>query len=96
MSDVCRKSFRHVNTLKVHKSSDTREHPHSCDLCKSSFSRKSTLIQHERTHAGENPYSCGVCNKIFYYLNALKMCESVYTMESVHILVVYVVNLCVC
>ena len=70
--DICKKSFKHQDNLKLHEQTHSGERPFSCDVCNKSFSRLSYLKRHLRIHGSECPFSCEVCNKSFKWRYALK------------------------
>ncbi|XP_066227376.1 zinc finger protein 891 [Saccopteryx leptura] len=68
----CRKAFKRISNLNLHKRSHMNEKQYDCKECGKVFNDSSTLRRHVRTHTGEKPYECHQCGKAFSQKTSLK------------------------
>ncbi|XP_046975822.1 zinc finger protein 431-like [Vanessa cardui] len=63
---MCSKSYRTINDLRLHRNAHTRESTYTCDICKSEYLRKVTLKKHILCHMGLNKkHMCHTCGHSF-------------------------------
>jgi len=66
--EVCEKSFKTPENLKVHSrihGPEDQKYTHCCELCGRKFTQKANLEAHMRVHTGLRPFSCDFCEKSF-------------------------------
>ncbi|XP_067636551.1 zinc finger protein 493-like isoform X2 [Eurosta solidaginis] len=63
--DICGKSFRYKQRLRVHIQAHSNEKRYKCDFCEKRFTQIANARIHMRTHTGEKPYKCKYCEKAF-------------------------------
>jgi len=80
--DVCHKTFRDTDGLKVHQCVRTEQLPYRCDVCNKPFSENGR--EHQNLRTGEHSYSCDMCNKTFKILRNLKAHQLVHTGDRPH------------
>ncbi|XP_016001515.2 zinc finger protein 891 [Rousettus aegyptiacus] len=78
----CRKAFKRISNLILHKRSHMGEKQYECKECGKVFSDSSTLRRHVRTHTGEKPYECHQCRKAFSQKTSLKAHVRTHTGEK--------------
>lgn len=61
--NICEKSFKLPNQLRVHLKSHNEEKPFVCTECRKGFKVYSSLMHHSRSHSGERPFECKECGK---------------------------------
>lgn len=82
--DVCKKSFKHVSALNIHKRVHNGDRPHKCDFCGKGFTQTGSLTVHRRLHNEERPYGCDVCQRTFRNSSALVRHKRTHTGEKAH------------
>ncbi|XP_067636552.1 zinc finger protein 493-like isoform X3 [Eurosta solidaginis] len=63
--DICGKSFRYKQRLRVHIQAHGKEKRYKCDFCEKRFTQIANARIHMRTHTGEKPYKCKYCEKAY-------------------------------
>ena len=83
--DVCQKTFRHLNTLKDHKTWHTGIKKYKCteQNCSQKFSTNQALTSHVNTnHKDIRLFQCTVCQKAFHTKGNLRNHGVVHTGEK--------------
>ncbi|KAK3094380.1 hypothetical protein FSP39_001000 [Pinctada imbricata] len=82
--DVCGKSFKHNDSLKIHKKSheEGRGSNLECMECGKLLSCTTALKVHMRRHTGSTPYMCEICGKAFKQSSNLQKHMLVHTTET--------------
>jgi hypothetical protein len=89
--DMCNKSLKQKDGLKIHLSTQSGEHPYVYHICHKSFTFQYKMKCHEHIRTGFRPDSCNVCNKSFNHKSALKARLRIHNGEK--LCVIHVINL---
>nr|XP_014351540.1 PREDICTED: transcription factor E4F1-like [Latimeria chalumnae] len=71
LCQMCDKTFKTANILKVHMVTHSDKKDFVCTLCGNAFRTKGSLIRHNRRHTDERPYKCRKCGMSFRESGAL-------------------------
>ena len=70
--DVCKKTFKTISYLKIHKRIHSGDKPYKCDICDKTYICKSRLTNHLLIHSGRKEFQCFVCLKEFSKKTCIK------------------------
>lgn len=70
--DICHKTFRLKDYLKLHRKLHTEEKNIICHECGAAFYYNTDLTRHMRSHSNERPHRCELCDKTFKETCALR------------------------
>uniref|UniRef100_A0A1B6J4Z5 C2H2-type domain-containing protein n=1 Tax=Homalodisca liturata TaxID=320908 RepID=A0A1B6J4Z5_9HEMI len=70
--DICTKTFKTPENLRLHVKSHSTIMSFFCDICDKGFKQKHHIEQHMITHSDERPISCSLCDETFKRKTHLK------------------------
>ncbi|KAG5879672.1 hypothetical protein JTB14_021475 [Gonioctena quinquepunctata] len=70
--NICQKSFKIANCLRIHLKNHDEQKPYVCTECRKAFKGYGSLMHHIRSHSGEQPYACKECGKKYKQSGTLK------------------------
>ena len=79
---ICEKTYKFLNSLKIHEKIHTDEKLFSCKVCFKSFIRKDSLKRHKLVHNEEKSFFCEICKATFRHKNTLILHRRTHTGEK--------------